>query len=75
MNDTFDANLENLKKLHKKFFNPTMKALTKKEALNLIKSAGINIPEKDMSFCFGMSKMSVLNELTQASNIAFLISM
>ena len=39
-------------------------ALSKKEALNLLRSAHIDMSEIDVIFCYGMSKMSVINEAT-----------
>jgi hypothetical protein len=42
--------------------------MTMKEAVTMVKQAGFDIIEKDIQFCFAMSKMSVINELTQSSN-------
>lgn len=41
--------------------------LTLKESIYMLKSAGIDIGDKDITFCYAMSKMAVLNESTQSS--------
>ena len=41
--------------------------LTMKEVQNLCRSANLDIPEKDVNYCYAMSKMSVINESTHSS--------
>jgi hypothetical protein len=45
--------------------NPKKHAVTVKEVLEVFKNC-LELSEKDIAFCFGMSKMSVVNELTSA---------
>jgi hypothetical protein len=43
--------------------NPKKNAVTVKECINVFKVC-TDLSEKDIAFCFGMCKMSVINELT-----------
>jgi len=46
------------------------KAFTVQSGINLMtRDSNVQMAEKDVAFCFGMSKMSVVNELTQSSKV------
>ena len=65
VNDLFEANLENLKKVYSKFQSPSKKHMTLEDAINLCQNkADLQLSEKDIVFCFGMSKMPIVSEAT-----------
>jgi len=60
-----EANLENIRKIYGRYYTSVKKYLTIDDILTLCtKDANLNIAEKELIFCFGMSKMAVTNELT-----------
>eukprot|EP00347_Sterkiella_histriomuscorum_P014450 403360819 len=63
VNDTLEANLEGLKKVYAKYFDPRKKYMTMQDALSLMmKDTNIGLIEKDAIFCYGMCKMTCVNE-------------
>ena len=44
-------------------------SLSIKEIINLVRACNINLSEKDITFNYAMSKMSVINESTHSSKI------
>ena len=63
MNDVFEANLTNLQKVYAMFFDPRKKYMTMHEALDvMIRLTPLAMTEQDAIFCYGMSKMTVVNE-------------
>ncbi len=62
MNDVLEANLEGLKKVYNYYQEPRKKHMTMHDAMNLMmKDTQLNLIEKDAIYCYGMSKMSVID--------------
>ena len=69
VNDILDSNLENLKRIYKKHFQPKKHYMSVTDAVNLVmRHAPLGIAEKEALFCIGMSKMTVVEELTMVEN-------
>jgi len=65
--DILECNLEGLLKLYKKYLHPLKKSMTSEGIVKLFsKDSVVSLPEKDSVWCFGMSKMTVVDELTQS---------
>ena len=63
MNDVLEVNLEGLKKVYKHYQEPRKNYMTMQDCLDLMmKDTTLGLIEKDAIFCFGMCKMSVINE-------------
>lgn len=68
INDIFEANLELLKKLYKMYLAPMKPRMSQRDCLCLLmKDSEIQLNEKDALFCFGMAKMTVVQENEQAA--------
>jgi hypothetical protein len=71
VNDLLEANLDGLKKVYTKYFEPRKKYMTMADALSMMmKDSLLNMIEKDATFCYGMSKMTVINE-SEESNLKY----
>ena len=63
VNDVLEANLVGLKKVYEYFYDPRKKFMSMQDALDLmIKFTPLALTEKDAFFCYGMCKMTVINE-------------
>ncbi len=63
-NDVFEANLEQIKAVFNLYTRGYLKFITFDNVKDLfMKRSNLNLPLKDVTFCFGMSKITVLNEL------------
>ena len=63
MNDVFLANLDLLKSIFKLYFNTSRSYMSKQDALDFMcRHTTLQMAEKDAIYCFGMSKMTVINE-------------
>ena len=68
VNDVLEANLEGLKKVYAYFFDPRKKWMTMNDALDLmIRLTPLTLTEKDAIFCYGMCKMTTVNEAEESS--------
>ncbi|CDW83993.1 UNKNOWN [Stylonychia lemnae] len=70
INDTFEANLEPLKKLFGQFGKVNKGFLNQKECINMIKAAGIEIGEKDIIFSYGMKQYNKMQFVEMLEFIA-----
>ena len=69
VNDILEANLENLKKIFAVFFSAVKKFVTFEDVLNLfMRMCPLDLNEKDLQFCFSMSKMAVTSEPASYKN-------
>eukprot|EP00347_Sterkiella_histriomuscorum_P012154 403369687 len=57
VNDTLEANIEGLKKLFNYFGKVSRGFINLKEAISMIKLANLEITDKDITFCYAMSKI------------------
>ena len=63
MTDVLGVNKEGILKLFSLKFTERQKFLTLKELITLIsKDSGLNISETDIKYCYGMSKMTIVDE-------------
>jgi hypothetical protein len=63
INDLMEPNIPGLKLLYESFFEPRKKFMDLKDCKELFwKKTQILNNEKDVTFCYGMSKMTVINE-------------
>jgi hypothetical protein len=60
VNDILEANLVSLKKIYERYFTSVKKHLILDDVISIF--SPLEIPEKDLTFCFAMSKMTVTNE-------------
>lgn len=68
VNDVLEANLEGLRKVYAVFFDPRKKFMSMSDALDLmIRLTPLALTEKDAFFCYGMSKMTVANEVEEST--------
>lgn len=68
VNDVFEANLDGLRKVYSHFFDPIKKYMTMQDALDLmIRLTPMAMTEKDAYFCYGMSKMTTVNEAEEST--------
>lgn len=68
LNDIFEANLDLLKKLYKKYLAPMKPRMSERDCLSLLmKDSEVQLNEKDALYCFGMAKMTVVQENEQAA--------
>ena len=66
VNDLFEANLEALKKIFKTFFTTKKSSMDLTDSINLlIKNANLMPTEKEVIQCYGMSKMTLPNEIAK----------
>ena len=66
VNDIFEANLENLKKIYAHYKTPTKSMLEVDDCIAICtRDTALNINENDVKFCFGYCQMSVINEERQ----------
>ena len=66
VNDLMDPNIPALKKLFEQHFIPRKKFMDLEDCYNLfMKSTDILHNEKDIMYCFGMSKMTIVNEVKE----------
>ena len=55
--------MEGLKKVYAHFFDPRKKYMTMNDALDvMIRLTPLSMTEKDAIYCYGMCKMTVVNE-------------
>ncbi|TNV87178.1 hypothetical protein FGO68_gene2179 [Halteria grandinella] len=67
-NDTLEANLGPLNRLFTSFYEPLKKWVTMKEIVDLVvRKTPVGLNEKDAVFCYGMSKMTVIDESTEST--------
>jgi len=67
VNDILEANLEGLKKVYEYYFEPRKKYMTMADALRLMMhDTPLAMSEKDAKYCYGMCKMTVLQEMDQS---------
>lgn len=63
MNDVLEANLEGISGLMQFYHAPRKNYMARKDVLSLLtKDSRVNIPDKVALSCYGMSKMTVVNE-------------
>ena len=63
-----EANQEGLRKVYSHFFDPRKKYMTMQDALDLmIRLTPLNLTEKDAIYCYGMCKMTVINEAEEST--------
>ena len=63
VNDIFEANLENLKRIYAHYKTPTKQQLELEDCIAICtRDTTLNISEKDVLFCFGYCQMTVMNE-------------
>ena len=63
VNDLFEANLENLKKIYAHYKTPTKAFMEMQDCISMCTSESVlGISEKDISFCYGYCHMTVTNE-------------
>jgi len=68
VNDVLEANLEGLKKVYSHFFDPRKKHMTMHDALELmIKLTPLALTEKDAILCYGLCKMTTVNEAEEST--------
>jgi hypothetical protein len=68
VNDVFEANMEGLKKLYAFFFDPRKKFMSMQDAIDMmIKLTPLLMTEKDAYFCYGMCKMTCVNEAEEST--------
>ena len=66
VNDLYEANLEPLKKIFKTFFTTKKSSMDLTDSINLlIKNANLMPTEKEVIQCYGMSKMTLPNEIAK----------
>ena len=71
MNDVLEANLEGLKKVYAYFIGLVKKLMTMNDALDMmIRVSPLRLTEKDAFLCYGMCKMTTVNE-AEESNIKY----
>eukprot|EP00347_Sterkiella_histriomuscorum_P008584 403344534 len=70
VNLVFDANMDALQKLYKKHFQPKQSWMSLQDAVTLMssKEVGVELSYKDSTFAYGMSKMTVKNEMEKGAN-------
>ena len=63
VNGLFEVNLDLLKKIYSSYYSPRKKFMNFEDALKLLmKDSLLNLSEKDATYCYGMSKMTVTKE-------------
>jgi hypothetical protein len=63
VNDIFEANLANLKKIYETYKTPTKTLIELEDVINMCtRDSNANISEKDINFSFGYCQMTVANE-------------
>lgn len=68
VNDVLEANLDGLRKVYSSFFDPRKKYMTMQDSLDLmIRNTPLAMTEKDAIFCYGMCKMTTVNEAEESS--------
>ena len=73
VNLLFDANLEGLQRLFKKYQNPKDNTISYNDALNIVvRDAEVGVTYKQATAAFGMSKMTVKNEMSQTKGNPYL---
>ena len=66
VNDIFESNLDNLKRIYDRYRTPTKQLMDHLDCVDLCtRDAQLSITEKDILFCFGYCHMTVLNEEKQ----------
>lgn len=69
MNDIFESNLENLKRIYDRYRTPTKQFMDYQDCINMcMNDAQLNVTEKDVLFCFGYCHMTVVSEERQWKN-------
>ena len=67
MNDVLEANLEGLKKVYAYFIGLVKKLMTMNDALDMmIRVSPLRLTEKDAFLCYGMCKMTTVNEAEES---------
>ena len=67
VNDLLEPNISNLKKLYETYFEPRKRHMYLRDAHDLfIRRTGIFAKEPPVTFCFGMCKMTCINEMKEA---------
>jgi hypothetical protein len=63
VNDILEANLDGLKKIYATYPTPIKPQINFEDIITMCtKDCELNVPTQDLLFCYGMSKMSVINE-------------
>ena len=66
VNDMFEANLENLKKIYNHYKTPTKPMIELEDCIAIcMRDTNLGLTEKDVAFCFGYCQMTVTNEERQ----------
>ena len=64
VNDVLETNMDSIRKLYRHYFAPKKAYMSYADALNLVtKDTQIDLLEKEATQCYGLSKMTLLNEL------------
>lgn len=67
VNDILEANLEGIRKIYSFYWEPRKKFMTMQDAMNLMmRDTDLALIEKDATYCYGMCKMSVIQESDSA---------
>lgn len=65
MNDVLEANEKDLRKIYTHYHTSVKKYMNYDDALSMCtREANLNVADKDVLFCFAMSKMMVTNEVS-----------
>ena len=68
VNDVLETNIHGIKGLVEYYFKPRKYYMSRKDAIGLFtKDSGVMIGEKEAMYCFGMSKMTVVEETRKAN--------
>lgn len=71
-NDVFEANLEQTKAIFNIYTRGYLKFITFDNVKELfMKKSNLNLSLKDVTFCFGMSKITVINELDKKESVLY----
>jgi len=66
--DTFTCNLDNLREIYQSWFTQVKKNMDLKDCHHMcMVKCNLGVSEKEIQFCYGMSKMSVINEATSGN--------
>ena len=67
VNDVLSVNMDGLEKLQKHYLTGKKKSMTRKDAIALMtKDTPVGMNERDTLYCYGMSKMTIIDEKNQS---------
>ena len=69
VNDTMEPNKANLRKLYESFYEPRKKYVDVRDCVDLFMTKTVILTkEEHVTYCFGMSKMTVVNEAKEGDS-------